>query len=325
MKKLILILILFVAAIFTLVIVRSLLDKNIAYDVSIKNIVIPTFESSYLDFEQQLSDAESLPFTASAVIDIDNDGAEELFIGGGPGQKDAMFEFSDGKFNLLDRTIFEKPDIHDATFGSSVIDVDANGFSDLIVSRTSGVWLYLNENGQFSEEKINLPLDSDTSPLSVAISDINRDGHFDMYVAGYIKKELVEGQNIFNKEGYGGTSRMFLNNGDNTFTDITEASGLYYKHNTFMAMFVDVDNDSLEDLVVVHDTGQVRTWKNLGDSKFRNMPNANSEQYSYPMGIAVTDYKNNGMVDCFFSNVGSTAPNFIVTGDLRDDQLFNPK
>ncbi len=325
MKKLILIPILFVAAILTLVITRSLLDKNIDYDVSTNNIVVPTFEASYLDFEQQLNADESLPFTASAVIDIDNNGVEELFIGGGPGQEDAMFEFSDGQFKLLDKAIIGKPDIHDATFGSSVIDVDANGFSDLIVSRTSGVWLYLNENGQFSAENIDLPLDADTSPLSVAISDINRDGHFDMYVAGYIKKERVEGQNIFNKEGYGGTSRMFLNNGDNTFTDITEASGLYYKHNTFMGIFVDVDNDSLEDLVVVHDTGQVRTWKNLGDSKFRNMPNPNSKQYSYPMGIAVTDYKNNGMVDFFFSNVGSTAPNFIVTGDLRDDQLFNPK
>jgi hypothetical protein len=325
MKKLILVPILLVTAIFALVVVRSLLDKNIDYDVSTINIVIPTFESSYLDFEQELSDAESLPFTASAVIDIDNDGAEELFIGGGPGQEDAMFEFSDGKFKLLDRAIIEKPDIHDATFGSSVIDVDANGFSDLIISRTSGVWLYLNENGRFSAERIDLPIDSDTSPLSVAISDINRDGHFDMYVAGYIKKEFVEGQNIFNKEGYGGTSRMFLNNGDNTFTDITEVSGLYYKHNTFMAMFVDVDNDSLEDLIVVHDTGQVRTWKNLGNSKFQNMPNPNSNEYSYPMGTAVTDYKNNGMVDFFFSNVGSTPPSFIVTGDLRDDQLFNPK
>ena len=48
---------------------------------------------------------------------------------------------------------------------------------------------------------------------------------------------------------------MFLNNGDNSFTDITEASGLYYKHNTFMGLFVDVDNDGLEDLIVAHDTG----------------------------------------------------------------------
>jgi hypothetical protein len=324
MKKLILVLVAVVAALMIFVIVRFTLDKAIPYDVSTANIVVPTFESSYLDFDQQLKDAESLPFTASAIIDIDNNGVEELFIGGGPNQEDALFEYADGQFKLLDQGIIEKPDLQDATFGSSVIDVDANGFSDLIVSRTSGVWLYLNQNGRFSAQKLDLSLGDDTSPLSVAIADINRDGHFDMYVAGYIKKELVEGQNIFNKVGYGGTSRMFLNNGDNSFTDITEASGLLYTHNTFMAMFVDIDNNGLEDLVVVHDTGQVRTWRNLGNAKFSNTPNPNSEQYSYPMGLAVTDYGNNGLVDFFFSNVGTTPPRFLVTGDLRDDQVFNP-
>ena len=324
MRKLILAPFVIVAMLLIVVIVRFSLDKRVAYEVSSANIVVPTFTASDLDFEQQLNEAESLPFTASAVIDIDNDGVEELYIGGGPNQDDAVFKFVDGQFNLLSESIIEKPEIQDATFGSSVIDVDANGFSDLIVSRTTGVWLYLNQGGKFTAEKLDLPLGSDTSPLSVAISDINRDGHFDMYVSGYIKKELVEGQNIFNKEGYGGTSRMFLNNGDNTFTDITEESGLFYKHNTFMGVFVDLDNDGLEDLVVAHDTGQVRTWKNLGNSTFQNMPNPNSNQYSYPMGIAVTDYKNNGYVDLFFSNTGSTPPNFVVTGDLRDDQVYNP-
>ena len=43
------------------------------------------------------------------------------------------------------------------------------------------------------------------------------------------------------------------------------------------------------------------------------------------MGIAVTDYGNNGLVDFFFSNVGTTPPQFLVSGDLRDDQLFNPE
>ncbi|MCK5188981.1 MAG: VCBS repeat-containing protein, partial [Methylococcales bacterium] len=260
-----------------------------------------------------------------AIIDIDNDGTEELFIGGGPNQQDAFFKFADGDFIRLDDKVFAKTDLQDATFGASVIDVDRNGYSDLIISRTTGVWLYLNDNGLFTGTKLDLPLKADTSPLSVAISDINRDGHFDLFVAGYIKIELVEGQNIFKEEGYGGTSALFLNNGDNTFTDITQTSGMDYTHNTFMGIFIDIDNDGLEDLVVAHDTGQVRTWRNLGDQKFKNMPNPNSEQYSYPMGIAVTDYMDDGFVDFFFSNVGTTAPGFLVTGDLRSDQLFNPK
>tara|TARA_R110002124_G_scaffold266409_1_gene433310 strand:- start:218 stop:1813 length:1596 start_codon:yes stop_codon:yes gene_type:complete len=325
MKKIFITIAAILALLISAVVVKFSLDKNIPYDVSSDNIEVPSFTSSYLDFEQELSDAESLPFTASAIIDIDNDGTEELFIGGGPNQEDEFFQYANGEFGRMEKGFFTKTVIQDATFGSSVIDVDNNGYSDLIVSRTSGVWLYLNQNGKFSEQKLDLPLKADTSPLSVAISDINRDGHFDMYVAGYIKKELVEGQNIFNKEGYGGTSAMLLNNGDNTFTDITDSSGLAYVHNTFMGIFVDMDNDGLEDLVVAHDTGHVKTWKNIGNNKFIDAPNPNSKEYSYPMGIAVTDYQNNGLVDFFFSNVGSTAPAPLAKGDLRDDQIYNDK
>ena len=322
--KLLLIPLALVVAIVAAVSIRFTMDKRIPYEVATDTVEIPSFEASYLDFEQALNDAESLPFTAGAVIDIDNDGVEELYVGGGPDQDDAVFRFVDGRFQRLPADTVKKPEMRDASFGATVIDTDANGFSDLIVARTSGVWLYLNQGGRFSGRKLGVDMGADTSPLQVAVSDINRDGHFDMYVSGYIRKELVEGQNIFNKEGYGGTSRMFLNNGDDSFTDITESSGLYYKHNTFMGIFVDIDNDGLEDLVVAHDTGQVRTWKNLGDLKFRNMPNPNSDQYSYPMGIAVTDYENDGLVDFFFSNVGTTPPRFLVTGDLREDQFFNP-
>jgi enediyne biosynthesis protein E4 len=325
MKKILSALFILVITLIFVVIARFWLDKSIDYDVSINDTIIPTFEPSYLDFDQKLNDAQSLPFTASAAIDINNDGTEELFIGGGPGQGDIFFEFADGKFKKLNQSIFVKQELQDATFGSSVIDVDANGFSDLIVSRTSGVWLYLNQNGRFSGKKLDLPIVADTSPLSVAICDINRDGRFDMYVAGYIKKEFTQGQNIFNKPDYGGTSVMLLNNGDNTFTDITKSSGLYFKHNTFMGIFVGIDNNHLEDLVVVHDTGQVKTWKNVGNLKFVDVPNPNTEQNSYPMGIGVTDYKNDGFVDFFFSNVGTTPPGFMVKGDLRDDQVFNPK
>jgi len=146
-----------------------------------------------------------------------------------------------------------------------------------------------------------------------------------MYVCGYIKKTLIEGLNIFNKEGYGGTSALLINNGDNTFTDKTKESGLYYKHNTFQAVFYDVDNDGNEDLIVAYDTGQVRTWKNLGNGKFENRPNPNSDVYSYPMGIGVADYDNDGLVDFFFSNTGTTAPHFIAKGDLRDDQVYHPE
>jgi hypothetical protein len=164
-----------------------------------------------------------------------------------------------------------------------------------------------------------------SAPLALGLIDLEADGDVDIYVSGYIKWHQVEGQNIFNRPEYGGTSVMARNDGGNRFTDVTRESGLEYLHNTFLGVFIDADEDGDPDLIVAHDTGQVRTWRNRGDGHFENATNPNSAQYSYPMGIAVGDYDNDGRVDFFFSNVGTTPPKFMAKGDLRDDQDFNTR
>ena len=169
------------------------------------------------------------------------------------------------------------------------LDLDNDGDTDLLIARQSGVWRYNNTNGKFSGFKLDLDLDLKSVPLSVAVSDLNRDGLFDMYVAGYIARKHVEGETIFNKV-YGGVSALYINKGNNQFQNITKESGMYYQHNTFQGFFIDMDGDNLEDLVVAHDTGTVKTWKNLGGLKFKDMPNPTTDYFSYPMGIAVTDY-----------------------------------
>ncbi len=309
----------------SLVMLRFKLDGNVDYDVSTANVTIPKFSEVEIDFAHHYEKPTSIQTAGGAIIDVDGQGAEELFLGGGEGQDDHIYRFEGGKFvDITASTGYEKTET-EATMSATSLDVDKDGDDDLIVTRTSSIWLYTNDGGKFSGQNLNAPIAEDTTPLSIAISDVNRDGHFDMYVCGYIRKELIEGLNIFNQEGYGGTSALLINNGDNTFKDATEESGLFYKHNTFQAVFSDVDNDGLEDLVVAHDTGQVRTWKNLGGVKFENVKNPNSDVYSYPMGIAVSDYDNNGLVDFFFSNTGTTAPAFMASGDLRADQTYYPK
>lgn len=312
-------------ALVALIAVRFKLDARIPYDVSTEGVTIPKFDELEIDFAHHYDKPTAIQTAAGAIIQVDGEGPEELFLGGGQGQDDKLFQFTDGRFtDITTQTGFVK-DVDEATMSSVALDVDMDGDDDLIVTRSRGIWLYTNENGKFSGKNLNVDMDESTTPLSVAVADLNRDGHFDMYVSGYIRKELIEGLNIFNQEGYGGTSALLINNGDDTFTNQTKESGLYYKHNTFQSVFCDVDNDGMEDLVVAHDTGQVRTWKNLGDLKFENVKNPNSDVYSYPMGIAVTDYDNNGLVDFFFSNTGTTAPAFMASGDLRDDQTYYPK
>ena len=324
-KKIAKILLALVLAIMIAVTVRGIMDARIDYDVSTAGVSIPQYTAIDIPFDQGNDFTSAHPFAAGAIIDIDNDGTEELFLGGGPGQSDALLRYVDGEFELIaDAAGIVKP-IDTASFGASVIDTDGDGFDDLLVTRTDGVWLHRNNGGTFESEKLALDLPEDTTPMSVAIADLNRDGHFDLYVAGYVRIDLVEGQNIFNKEGYGGSSHLFMNRGDNNFSDVTEDAKLTYKHNAFMGIFVDIDRDGDEDLVVAHDTGQVRTWENLGDGTFNNRKNPNSDQYSYPMGIGVGDINNDGWVDFAFSNVGSTPPDFLIRGDLTEDQVSNWK
>jgi hypothetical protein len=294
------------------------------YPIDIEEALIPVYSPMSLEFTHQY-DSSSLPIVGSCIIDIDGDGIPELFLGGGKNQGDAMFRFSGGAFESVDNCAGISKSTPDATYGMATIDVDDDGDSDLFVARDSGVALYTNEGGIFTGRLLDIPFDEKSIPVSFALADLNRDGAVDMYVATYLPKSKMEGLNIFNKENYGSNSLLLINNGDNTFADFTDISGLRYTHNTFQGVFVDMDGDLEQDLVVAHDTGQVKTWRNLGDLKFQDMPNPTSDVYGYPMGVAVGDYNNDGRVDFFFSNTGGTAPKFLAKGDLRDDQVFEDR
>ncbi len=325
LKKILLLLFVLILLTAGILIGLSIRDRQVKHEVSMQGLEIPGFTEIEVDFSHVYTRKKSLPFMASAILDIDNDGQEELFLGGGVRQADGLFTLDQDRFvNISDSTGLVKMG-GEATLGCAVLDVDKNGYSDLLITRESGVWLYSNNNGRFTGEKLKINLEKGTIPLSVAVSDINRDGHFDMYLAGYRAMAFAIVRPRFKDYDRGGASALFLNNGDDSFTDITESAGIAYRHNSLQGLFIDIDNDKLEDLVVVHETGQVRTWKNMSNLKFRMMSNPNSSEYSCAMGLAVSDYNNDGLVDFFFSNIGSTIPDFIARGDLREGQFLNPE
>ena len=296
-------------------------DGNNPYNNEVEKTLIPTFSEVPIDFNQQHNGKESLPVIASTLIDINNDGVDELFFGGGFNQQDELFEYKDNSFVSISKNVNLPQKTNLTSLGSASADFDNNGFSDLIVSREDGITIYYNTQGVFTPKKVDYILADNATPLGFALGDIDKDGDIDIFISNYIRKKQMVGQNNFSKN-YGAVSQMLLNNGDNTFTDVTKASGLYYQHNTFMGIFVDIDNDSWLDLIVAHDTGEVRTYKNNGDGTFKNMPNPTTNYYAYPMGIAVGDYNNDGKVDFMFSNTGSSAPHFLARGKV-DETEFN--
>lgn len=278
------------------------------------------FKEITTDFIHQSDFTAALPFMALATIDINNDGTDEIFAGGGIGQQDAIQSYRDGALMTIDTEGWFTKDLNDPTYGASSIDANNDNYVDLFVARSSGLYFYENTGRRFIEHKIDTPFNEQSMPISIAFGDINKDGAVDLYVSNYVRLEHIKNEAIFNQP-YGGTSYLLLNNGDNTFSDITQASGIHEQHNTFTAVFVDLNNNGHSDLVVAQDTGFVRIFRNNGDLSFDRIELPVT--YSYPMGIAVSDYNNDGLMDLYFSNIGKSLPDFLVRGDLNKDQVLH--
>lgn len=283
-------------------------------------VAIPSFQKVGLDFEHRFAGTDaSLPFLGSALLDLDGDGLEEIFLGGGRDQPDGLYRFEGGSFVEVAEPHNVVKDLPDATYGAAALDVDRDGRTDLFTTRDSGITLYLNRPEGF-ERKLIEPAPDRSVGVSLALGDFDTDGRVDLFVAAYLRSEEVRGLTLFNDSTYGATSRLLRNRGDNTFEDVTPSAGLDYLHNTFQGAWIDLDDDLDPDLVVAHDTGEVRTYENLGDSTFAKIDNPTTGSFGYPMGIAIGDYDRDGRPDLFFSNTGTTIPRRIARGDLGDDQ-----
>jgi len=120
----------------------------------------------------------------------------------------------------------------------------------------------------------------------VSVGDIDGDALDDLYVC----------------QPGGLPNRLYRNRGDGTFEDITDSAGVGVIENTACALFVDVDNDGRQDLIVVRATGPL-LFLNQGNAQFRQKPDAfqfaNPPQGTFT-GAAVADYDRDGWLDIYF-------------------------
>lgn len=266
-----------------------------------------------------IASKEEFPFTGAAVIDLEADGQDELFLSGSKGQKDLLLKYQDGKLIDIAKEKNISSDLS-ASLGANSFDIDNDGDTDLVISKRDGVWFYLNDHGSFKAKKVFSNTKKDYVTFNVAITDVNKDSLPDLYLSNFIVPENFVTA-TFNKKEHAKANILLLNKGDFVFEDITEKTGTAGSQNTFLSSFVDLNMDGHLDLVLANNTGEIEIFKNHGDLKFEKTKS--NSGLGFWMGIAIGDIDNDGDQDLFFSNVGSTVPEKLLRGDLREEQKLN--
>ena len=267
----------------------------------------------------------------AAFIDYDNDGWQDLFIlngtrleGAPPGTTNRLYKNNrDGTFT----DVTDKAGLTKSGWASAVTvgDFDNDGLDDLFITYYGQNVLYRNNgNGTFTDvtEKAGLRQTDVRYGSGCTWVDYDRDGRLDLFVATYLNTTLEKlpkpGQNAdcrwkgvpVNRGPRGlppGFVRLYHNNGDGTFTDVSQQSGVARASGSYPMTTVaaDYDNDGWPDIYVACDSTPSWLFRNQRDGTFREealergiaLSEDGMEQAG--MGIGVGDFDLDGNLDIF--------------------------
>ena len=241
-----------------------------------------------------------------AVGDVNGDGNDDIFIGGAKNQTGALY-LHNGNGSLskpITNFFVEEAQLEDTT--ASFFDADQDGDLDLMVGTggneignqgSYGIRLYINDGkGNFSLSTNKLP-SINKNVAVISPSDFDGDGDVDVFVGS---------RSIVGTYGVNPDHLFLSNNGDGTFTDITERSAYDLKDAGMVtdASWVDMDGDGKDDLITVSDWGSPKIYKNSGRrlSKFTSSLDSLNGWWG---AVEAYDLDNDGDQDLILGNMGS--------------------
>jgi tetratricopeptide (TPR) repeat protein len=258
------------------------------------------------------------------VGDLDNDGFDDLYICQPAGLPNRLYRNrGDGSFE--DITEKSGVGILENTACALFADIDNDGRQDLIVVRTNGPLLFLNEgDGKFRQKPDAFKFASDPQGAftGAAIADYDRDGWLDIYFCLYIYyrgSDQYQYPTPYYDAENGPPNFMMRNNRDGTFRDITAESHLDRNNSrySFCCGWSDYNNDGWPDLYVVNDFGRKNLYRNNGDGTFTDVaPPTGVEDVGAGMSLCWFDYDNDGAQDLYVANMWSAAGKRVATQEI---------
>ncbi|HYM76726.1 MAG TPA: CRTAC1 family protein [Candidatus Dormibacteraeota bacterium] len=217
--------------------------------------------------------------------------------------------------------------------GCCVGDYDNDGWEDLFVTYFGKNVLYHNNgDGTFTDvsQKAGVAGNGKRWNTGCAFVDYDRDGRLDLFVANYIDMDLAtapvpeSGPCLYKSVMVacgppglqGGKNILYHNNGDGTFTDVSEAAGILSANGTYGlgVLTADFDNDGWPDIYVADDSTASALYHNKKNGKFEDIaieagcalsPDGKPQA---GMGVSAADYDMDGNLDIVKTNFAGDTP-----------------
>jgi len=232
--------------------------------------------------------------TGITFFDFDNDGWDDITLATADGKDLEFFKNNNGVFSSISLNI---PSLNYQTKQVNWVDFDNDGDKDLFVtSKTSGNKLFEN-TGNLNFVDITLTSGFPTENMftyGASWGDYNNDGFLDVFISNR-DEVLFETPNF-----------LYKNNGDGTFTDVSNIVGLHTdSHSSFCSAFFDFNNDGWQDIFVANDRNIFENYlyKNNGDGTFTDIGMSSGVGFLMDaMSATICDFNHDGWQDIYITN-----------------------
>lgn len=258
----------------------------------------PAFAVEFADISLAAGVADPGLGKGIAMADVNNDGLIDLYISNKGGSNRLYLNNGNGTFTDFTAQAGPGVDHPGFTMGSVFGDYDNDGCADLYLATGGQYEIEANRlfkgncDGTFTEVTQRAGVGLKAFTYSASFVDFDNDGWLDIYCANY---------------GVGAKNVLFRNNGNGTFSDVTDAAGVGDPSWSWMGVWADVNGDNRPDLYVVngrYPAGEPnRLYINNRNGTFTEQAKARGvDDPNWGLGAAFADIDNDGDLDLFVSN-----------------------